>query len=272
MSSGPPLASAEASVARVAVPAGDNHPLAAGAVTTTNAAQLQNMSPSRHHQNPRNQNAMPPAPVGAIAGAVYAPTASAPSPTPPPSIHQKSAITTPQSKRSGGISSGDTNISPSSKSLDTLADDFLSSKLRPILLRPNPLPRGEAGIVRLRTLVERRAWGDILKLASTLLNNDGSSKSKSSSSSKSEQYSKVYASLLHAGQHDVTENDNGFPSNIRQETVEIMMLQCNAWLKLRRYADLSKEVERWNFLKQNDVTARSIEWLPWGIRKSTESS
>ena len=222
---------------------------------------------------------MAPAPVGHVAGAVYAPTASAASPTTPtpPSIYSKPAITTPYSNRSGGISSDDTNIiSPSSKSLDALADDFLSSKPQPIILRPNPLPRGEVGIVRLRTLVERRAWGDVLKLASILLNNDGSTKkSKSSSSSKSEQYSKVYASLLlDGGQHDgvtVTESDNnGIPSNIRQETVEIMMLQCNAWLKLRRYGDLSKEVERWIFLKQNDVTAPSIEWLPWGIRKSTE--
>jgi hypothetical protein len=251
---------------RVAVPAGDD-PLAAGAIT-----QIQNMTPSiptKQQQNFRqHQNAIPappPPPIGTASVEAKTTTGNN-TPTTP----------SPVPVRGGG--GGETSISPSSKSLDALADDFLSSKPPPILLSPNPLPRGEAGIVRLRTLVERRAWGDVLKLASTLLSNNGSnstsSSSKSSSSFMSRQYSKVYASLLlreheqeQLNNNDDNDNDNDVPPNIRQDTVEIMILQCNAWLMLRRYADLSKEIERWNFLTQNDTTAKSPEWIPWSIRK-----
>jgi tetratricopeptide (TPR) repeat protein len=55
------------------------------------------------------------------------------------------------------------------------------------------------------------------------------------------------------------------PLSVRLETVEIMMVRCHALLKLRRYPDLAAEVERWNFLTQNDATARSPEWLPWSV-------
>jgi hypothetical protein len=233
MSSGHPLESSEASVARVAV---ENHPLAAGAMTTT--------SPPRSQINYQHFNTgMATASVGAVA-----------SPPPPLNHYPTNSATA-------------TTIT-----LDELADEFLSSKPPPVSLRPSPLPRGQVGIVRLRTLVERRAWGDVLKLASTLLeiDNDGSSSSRKkspSSSSKNKQYPKVYASLLFGAQDDSVVAEN-VSHNVRQETVEILMLRCNALLKLRRYTDLSKEVEQWNFLKQNDVTAPLIEWIPWGLRKS----
>ncbi|MGK3733288.1 MAG: tetratricopeptide (TPR) repeat protein [Bacillariaceae sp.] len=260
-------------VTRVAV--GDD-PLATGAIT-----QIQNTSSIRHHQNAIP--APPPSPIGAVAaGVAHNPTTvSVAAKTTTGKNNPTTSSPSPVPVRSGG---GETSISPSSKSLDGLADDFLSSKPPPILLSPNPLPRGEAGIVRLRTLVERRAWGDVLKLASTLLSNNGSnstSSSSKSSSSKSREYSKVYDSLLlKKDEHEQeqqnnnnndddtdNDNDNDVPPNIRQETVEIMILQCNAWLMLRRYADLSKEVERWNFLTQNVTTAKSPEWIPWSIRK-----
>jgi tetratricopeptide (TPR) repeat protein len=54
---------------------------------------------------------------------------------------------------------------------------------------------------------------------------------------------------------------------VRLETVEIMTLQCHAWLKLRRYADLGAEVERWNFVPHNDAAAQAPDWLPWSLRK-----
>lgn len=150
-----------------------------------------------------------------------------------------------------------------SKSLDVMADALLSQRsyrtdtlnLAP-LLRPSPLPR-EDGIKRLRTLVGRRAWGDVLKIATGMLT--------------TAPYADVYSSLLmlplNAPQVDIS----SVSPQIRSETVEIMTLQCNAWLKLRRYQDLATEVERWNFLKQNDATAESPEWLPWSLRKSNKS-
>jgi len=250
----------ESSAAKVAVPAGDNHPLAPGPVTaTTKGSGTQVRSPPRNEQQQQQQiNSAP---------------ASSRSPTRPVPQQNFASNTPPRSS-----ASDTTTSSPSRKSFDVLADDFLSAKAPPVQLRPSPLPRGETGIVRLRTLVERRAWGDVLKLASTLLNNNGSSSSSktkpASSKSKKQQYSRVYASLLFRssdqnedGEAAEKDNANDVPDKTRRETVEIMMLQCNAWLKLRRYADLSKEVQQWKFLKQNDVNAPSIEWLPWGIRK-----
>ncbi|KAG7346095.1 tetratricopeptide repeat protein [Nitzschia inconspicua] len=147
----------------------------------------------------------------------------------------------------------------SSMTLDALADEFLSQPsyrtqqlgLDPIL-RPDPLPANEEGVDRLRTLVERRAWGDVLKLATTLLTTGSSP------------YSGVYASLLITSSVP-DENSSNIPIKQRQETVEIMILQCHAWLKLRRYTDLVTEVERWNFCVQNDATAQSPDWLPWSI-------
>ena len=104
-------------------------------------------------------------------------------------------------------------------------------------------------------------------MASTLLSNDASIKKKSSSSLKNKQYAKVYASLLYSGQDSAVDPIDEVPNEVRQETVEILMLRCHALLKLRRYSDLAKEVGQWKFLKQNDVAAPLIEWLPWGIRK-----
>ena len=236
MSSDHPLASIDASVERVAV---ENHPLAAGAITANIGSPLQSNSPPRNEQNFQQNNTNAAIPTGTVS-------------PPGPFAHPNSIAN---------------NVSPSKKSIDELADEFLSSKPPPILLRPNPLPRGEVGFVRLRTLVVRRAWGDVLKLASTLLSNDASTKKKPSSSLKNKQYAKVYASLLFSGQDSAVEPIDEVSNEVRQETVEILMLRCHALLKLRRYSDLAKEVGQWKFLKQNDVAAPLIEWLPWGIRK-----
>ncbi|KAL3914968.1 MAG: hypothetical protein SGILL_005865 [Bacillariaceae sp.] len=165
------------------------------------------------------------------------------------------------------------NKSSSSKTLDALADELLSLPsnrteqrgLEP-LLRPVPLPPNESGIERLRTLVERRAWGDVLKMASTLLNGGGTSPAADGETSS--QHATVYASLVTLP-HNVTppspEVINTIPLSVRLETVEIMILQCHAWLTLRRYSELSDQVERWNFLTQNDATAQSPDWLPWSM-------
>ncbi|KAL3911311.1 MAG: hypothetical protein SGILL_007327 [Bacillariaceae sp.] len=86
--------------------------------------------------------------------------------------------------------------------------------------------------------------------------------------SSQQQYATVYASLVtlpYNSAPPTPEEINSIPMQIRQETVEIMILQCHAWLKLRRYNDLAAEVERWNFLTQNDATATSPDWLPWSI-------
>lgn len=185
----------------------------------------------------------------------------------PPLVQTKAAITPTVANRPGMISTppmAPPQRTPSlgaTSVLDAMADAFLAEPsyrtqqlgLAP-LLRPLPLPRDE-GVARLRTLVERRAWGDVLKISTNILN------------SPNEPHADVYGSLvmlpLNAPRIDVS----SIAMDVRLETVEIMTLQCHAWLKLRRYADLAAEVERWNFVAQNDAAAQSPEWLPWGLRK-----
>ena len=155
-----------------------------------------------------------------------------------------------------------TGVSPN-KSLDALADQFLSNSsyrtetasLSPIL-RPEPLSANQDDLSRLRTLVERRAWGDVLKVATGILN------------SAKDARSTVYASLVTLPLNAPKVDAMSASEEVRLETVEIMTLQCHAWLKLRRYADLVKEVERWNFVAHHDMGAESPDWLPWSIRKS----
>jgi hypothetical protein len=228
--------SGPASIKRgVAVPAGNNHPLAAPPLLKINTANEAQKSTASDNQTPPSSMSAP-----ASNTVLRSPAPAAASPP-------------KQSK----ISS--TGVSPT-KSLDALADSFLSEPsyrteqlgLAP-LLRPTPLPR-EDGINRLRTLVERRAWGDVLKISTTMLN------------SPTDLHSAVYASLVTLPLNAPQVDTSTIPPQVRQETVEIMTLQCHAWLKLRRYADLVTEVERWNFLTFIDATAQSPEWLPWSLR------
>jgi hypothetical protein len=239
----------------IAVPAGDNHPLAAATVSTNanvNAAQVNQGTNTVLGSGANNVSTIQaPPPAG------QAPTATANANANVPQIRGPAPMVTVGSPVQARVVP--TAVSPS-KTLDALADAFLSERsyrtdqldLAPVL-RPSPLPR-EDGIYRLRTLVERRAWGDVLKISTNILN------------SPKDLHADVYASLvtlpLNAPEVDVST----VPIQIRQETVEIMTLQCHAWLKLRRYVDLATEVERWNFSKHNDATAQSPEWLPWSIR------
>lgn len=237
------------------IPAGNDHPLAGGATTpvpppTQSAAP--SLSSTSHPLGPSpssgNYRGPPPSSNAVAAAPISAPVITQQSRQPPPR-----------------------NKSSSSKTLDALADDLLSQPsyrteqlgLEP-LLRPVPLPPNESGVERLRTLVERRAWGDVLKMATTLLNGGNSAADGETSS----QHATVYSSLVTLPYNSAPPSldaINAIPLFIRLETVEVMILQCHAWLKLRRYSDLANEVERWNFLKQNDATAQSPEWLPWSM-------
>ena len=212
-----------------ATPAGNDHPLAQTTVPIVRGKEVKNPTSKSPVRLP----------------ATYTPT-----PTSRPLV--------PTSPRTPAP----TGVSPN-KSLDALADQFLSkpsyrtetASLSPTL-RPEPLSANQDDLSRLRTLVERRAWGDVLKVATGILN------------SAKDARSTVYASLvtlpLNAPKVDAMSASEG----VRLETVEIMTLQCHAWLKLRRYADLVKEVERWNFVAHHDMGAESPDWLPWSIRKS----
>ena len=149
-------------------------------------------------------------------------------------------------------------MAPHKKPLDALADAFMAgpsyrlAELHlPPLLKPSPLPPSQSGIDRLRTLVERRAWGDVLQVSGDMLR------------SASSPHAAIYASLVfHKGDDGVA----AAPSDLQQETVEILTLECHAWLKLRRYVDLGREIERWSFCRINDTTALHPEWVPWSLQ------
>ena len=116
----------------------------------------------------------------------------------------------------------------------------------------------------LRTLVERRAWGDVLQVATDLLTGPDS------------QYAPLYSSMLadHSNNNDNNNNNinnsvatgEGGSESIKDETAEIVALQCHAWLKLRRYTDLGNEIQRWNFLPYNDHDVDNPpSWVPWSL-------
>ena len=145
------------------------------------------------------------------------------------------------------------------QSLDDLVDVFLSGPshrtqrgLSP-LLRPPPLIN-EDPLQCLRTLVERRAWGDVLQVTADLLRGADSI------------YAPIYNSLLLPGAGAPEQNA---PAQLKDETAEILALQCHAWLKLRRYTDLGQEVEKWNFLPYNENFNENEApgWIPWSLCK-----
>jgi hypothetical protein len=227
----------------------DDHPLAVVPPTNNDDNTAGNNSPTRHAPSSGPSHPLVSTPNQGITTSL---------PPPPPPVVAAAPVSAPVMKPTPPAR---TLSGSAGKPLEELADDFLSYPsyrtetlgLEP-LLRPVPLSRNEDGIVKLRTLVERRAWGDVLKMATTMLNDPES------------QYSGVYSSLVTLPLNSPCPPDTStIPLEIRQETVEIMMLQCNSWLKLRRYNDLGAEVENWNFLTQNDATAQSPDWLPWSM-------
>ena len=94
----------QSSSSSAAIPAGDDHPLAAGVTSINTASQPQSNSfSSRQQQGLSHQNAMASTPVGVVAGAVHNPIV--------PAVASKQPISAPPNS----LSSGETNVSPSSK-------------------------------------------------------------------------------------------------------------------------------------------------------------
>lgn len=146
------------------------------------------------------------------------------------------------------------------QSLDELVDQFLSGpsyrtqQMLPPLLRPPPLVN-EDPLQCLRTLVERRAWGDVLQVTSDLLKGADSV------------YAPIYSAMLFHVEETSPQLGDDTPPHLKQEAAEIVALQCHAWLKLRRYTDLGQEIERWSFLPFNDNydAGQAPTWVPWSL-------
>ncbi|GAX28415.1 hypothetical protein FisN_4Hh394 [Fistulifera solaris] len=156
-----------------------------------------------------------------------------------------------------------TMVAPShyiSMNLDEMADSFLSvasprteKGLQP-LLQPEPLPTDLSDLERLKCFVKRRSWGDASLLTEKLLRGQSS------------HYSPIYNALI------TNSFDQKLPilDSQQDEMVQIMMIQCEAWIKLSRYAELGLEIERWSFCHHNDNTAPS--WIPWRLHIMAASS
>lgn len=150
-------------------------------------------------------------------------------------------------------------LSPQKKTLGDLADTFMAGpsyrltelKLPP-LLKPPPLPLNQTAMDRLRTLAERRSWDDVLRVSGDMLRTPSS------------HFAGIYSSLIDGS--GTADASLATTSELHHDVVEIMTLECHAWLKLRRYADLGKEVERWSFCVCNDQTAKHPEWVPWSLQ------
>lgn len=156
-----------------------------------------------------------------------------------------------------------TIVSPShyiSMNLDDMADNFLSGAsprtakgLQP-LLQAEPLATDLSDLERLKCLVKRRSWGDACLLTEKLLRGQSS------------HYAPIYNALL----------NNSFDQQLpiletqQEEMVQIMMIQCEAWIKLNRYSELGLEIERWSFCHHNDNAAPS--WIPWRLHIMAASS
>ncbi|KAL9179543.1 hypothetical protein ACHAXT_008833 [Thalassiosira profunda] len=105
-------------------------------------------------------------------------------------------------------------------------------------LRPEPLPQGQSILEKTKTLAGRRAWGDVIRVTNdALLGNDGG------------MYRCCYGELLAAAGGGVglkadasTVAKGEEVEKLRRETAELIALRFVSQLKLRRYADLGKEV------------------------------
>ena len=133
---------------------------------------------------------------------------------------------------------------PANASLDSMADAFLSADgtLPNPKLRPLPLPTTKNEMDRVRALVVRRAWGDVLSIIHAMLRGPSS------------HYTPIYAALLQGKPEPVDSLDS-----LRSDVVELMLLQCHAWLKMRRYIELGQELRQWKFLENPP------SWVPPGV-------
>lgn len=195
-------------------------------------------APPAHHMDVELSGRSPPAAYRATVASPPAQGFSLSTPPPPkPVVTKQAAAITPTA------------------TLDDLADAFLSgdeSSLSSLtgndktLLKPPSLPDDLSDLDRLRALVERRAWGDVVTLAAKLLRGPSS------------HYASIYSTLL----NNTGSNLPALESQ-QAELVEILTLQCTGLLKMRRYPELKREIELWTFCHFAQNTAP--DWVPWSL-------
>jgi tetratricopeptide (TPR) repeat protein len=134
------------------------------------------------------------------------------------------------------------------------------------LLKPTPFPLNLTGIQQLKALVERRAWGDVVKISAEMLMGGVSP------------YEKYYSQLINGNgvdvhQHDQQQqnkdnrnNQSASTSNtIIKETIQIIHWRIRALLFLRRYHDLKTEILRIRLLPSASYNDTLPDWIPLGL-------
>lgn len=154
-----------------------------------------------------------------------------------------------------------------SQSADDLADAFLRgeqlSHTHAPLLRPKPLPETRTELERVRILVERRAWGDVLSVTNSLLKGGATNNNNTNS-----HYAALYAALLkNTSKNAPTSLLN--PLQV-EEFTELLLLQGHAWMHMRRFKELGAEVHEWTpchvYTKQQSQQGGGDKQpVPWKI-------
>lgn len=174
---------------------------------------------------------------------------SIPPPPPTPSQQQQSTPPPPPPPPSSAVSQSSSNNSNEHE-----VDSFLSKPSHRTqisdepgqlpLLKPKPLPKNLEPMQKLRQLVQRRAWLDVIHLGLELLTNSTS------------KYAPYYSQLIHGEESTSTTQD----SSIIQEVIQIISWRLRAMTYLRRFTDLKMEVIRTRLVPSHKDTLPT--WIP----------
>jgi len=115
------------------------------------------------------------------------------------------------------------------------------------LLRPGPLPPNQTALQKSKTLASRRAWGDVIRVTNdALLGNDvgGGGAHVTFYDELTSSASAGTTTAAGTNNASLSEVVDSNVQTLRRETCEFIALRFISQLKLRRYVDLGKEVEK----------------------------
>jgi tetratricopeptide (TPR) repeat protein len=203
----------------------------------------------------RSSSIPQPPPPPPPSSAPFSPTNPAPSfgIPPPPPLQQSTATAT----------------SPAvAKTLDDLADAFLSGpsprtveRGLPPILAPDPLPAEASDLERLKILVQRRAWADVLLYTNQL------------KTGPSSHYAPLYEALVGYNNNTPATAELALETHL-QDLVYILTVHVTALVKVGNIKELAQEVKRWTFChhhhhrKDNNNNHRGTAaptWIPWSL-------
>ncbi|GFH59696.1 hypothetical protein CTEN210_16172 [Chaetoceros tenuissimus] len=182
-------------------------------------------------------------------------------PPPPPTPPQQQQQTIPPPPPPPPSSSSQTS---SNNSNEHEVDSFLSKPSHRTqisdepgqlpLLKPKPLPKNLEPMQKLKQLVQRRAWLDVIHLGLELLTNSTS------------KYAPYYSQLIHGEESSTTQDPH-----IIQDVIQIISWRLRAMTYLRRFTDLKMEVIRTRLVPSHKDTLPT--WIPTSlILEGCESS